>query len=127
MTPPEVLGQVEGLGFRLSLRPGGLRLSGAGEPPPQLLALIAEHRPALLALLEADAEAWAAHESSLAESRVTTFPDYLAHLVHPDALRACRDAEAEQGARRRAALGSQKGPRRTPFQPNQTRSNPRRC
>ncbi len=127
MTPPEVLGQVEGLGFRLSLRPGGLRLSGAGEPPPQLLALIAEHRPALLALLEADAEAWAAHESSLAESRVTTFPDYLAHLVHPDALRACRGAEAERETRRKAALDVRKGHLQAPFSPSKTRSNPRRC
>lgn len=112
MTPREVLSHAEGLGFRLSLRPGGLRLSGGTEPPPELLGLIAEHRPALLALLEDDAEAWAAHDASLAEFRVITFPGYLAHLVHPALVRACRADEAEREGRRRSALNAQKGPRR---------------
>ena len=120
MTPREVLGRAEGLGFHLSLRPGGLRLTGATEPPPDLLGLIAEHRPALLALLEADA----AHDASLAADRVTTFPDYLAHLVDPALLRACRDAEN----RRQITLNTaQKGHLRPTSMPSQTRLNPRRC
>ena len=123
MTPREVLGHAEGLGFRLSLRPGGLRLTGATDPPPDLLALIAEHRPALLALLECDA----AHDASLAAVRVTTFPGYLAALVHPATLRACRADEAERDARHRAAQDALKGPRRVSSAPYQTRSNPRRC
>ena len=127
MTPREVLGHAEGLGFRLSLRPGGLRLTGAGEPAPELLGLIAEHRPALLALLEDDAEACAAHDASLAAVRVTTFPGYLAALVHPATLRACRADEAERDARHRAAQDALKGPRRVSSAPYQTRSNPRRC
>ena len=127
MTPREVLGQVEGLGFRLSLRPGGLWLTGAGEPAPELLGLIAEHRPALIALLEADDEACAAHDASLAAVRVTTFPGYLAALVHPATLRACRADEAERDARHRAAQDALKGPRRVASAPYQTRSNPRRC
>lgn len=130
MTPRDVLGRAEGLGFHLSLRPGGLRLTGATEPPPDLLGLIAEHRPALLALLallEEHAEARAAHDASLAADRVTTFPDYLAALVHPATLRACRADEAERDARRRAAQDALKGPRRVPLLPYQTRSNPRRC
>ena len=123
MTPREVLGHAEGLGFRLSLRPGGLRLTGDTEPPPDLLGLIAEHRPALLALLEGDA----AHDASLAAVRVTTFPGYLAALVHPATLRACRADEAERDARHRAAQDALKGPRRVSSAPYQTRSNPRRC
>ena len=56
MTPPEVLEQIEGLGYRLGLRPGGLRLAGGTEPPPKVLALIQTHRAGLLALLVAEAE-----------------------------------------------------------------------
>jgi hypothetical protein len=56
MTPPEVLAQVEGLGYRLGLRPGGLRLSGGTEPAPEVLGLIQGHRAGLLALLVAEAE-----------------------------------------------------------------------
>ena len=124
MTPPEVLSRAEGLGFHLSLRPGGLRLTGATEPPADLLALIAEHRDALLALLEEHAEARAAHDASLAADRVTTFPDYLAHLVDPALLRACRDAEN----RRQITLNTaQKGHLRPTSMPSQTRLNPRRC
>ena len=56
MTPPELLALVEGLGYRLSLRPGGLRLSGGlGEPAPAVLAMIQEHRAGVLALLVSDA------------------------------------------------------------------------
>ena len=124
MTPRDVLGRAEGLGFHLSLRPGGLRLTGATEPPPDLLALIAEHRDALLALLEEHAEARAIHEASLAADRVTPFPDYLAHLVDPTLLRACVATES----RRQIALNSaRKGHLRPTSMPTQTRLNPRRC
>jgi len=127
VTPRDVLGRAEGMGFHLSLRPGGLRLTGATEPPPDLLGLIAEHRPALLALLEDDASRCAVHDASLAAVRVTTFPGYLAALVHPATLRACRADEAERDARHRAAQDALKGPRRVASAPYQTRSNPRRC
>ena len=83
MTPREVLAEVEGSGFRLALRPGGLRLTGMAEPPPIVQALIREHRGALLAFLEADARAQAAHDASLAAGRLTTFPAHLLGLVHP--------------------------------------------
>lgn len=83
MTPGEARAEVEGLGFRLALRPGGLRLTGAGEPPPDVLALIHEHRNSLLALLEEDARLWAAHEASLAAGRVVPFPPHLLGYVHP--------------------------------------------
>jgi hypothetical protein len=56
VTPPEVLAQVEGLGYRLGLRPGGLRLSGGTEPPPEVLGLIQGHRAGLLGLLMMEAE-----------------------------------------------------------------------
>jgi len=56
VTPPEVLAQVEGLGYRLGLRPGGLRLMGGTEPPPEVLGLIQAHRDGLLALLVTEAE-----------------------------------------------------------------------
>lgn len=55
MTPPEVLEQVEGLGYRLGLRPGGLRLSGDTEPMPEVLGLIQGHRDGLLGLLVVEA------------------------------------------------------------------------
>ena len=56
MTPPEVLEQVEGLGYRLGLRPGGLRLAGGTEPTPEVLGLILGHRDGLLGLLVEEAE-----------------------------------------------------------------------
>ncbi len=83
MTPREALAQVEGLGCRLSLRPGGLCLTGRGEPPPEVLALIREHRRGLVELLEEETRAWAAHEASLVAGRVTTFPPHLLDLIHP--------------------------------------------
>ena len=98
MTPREVLRHVEGLGYRLALRPGGLRLTGATEPPQDLLGLIAENRDALLVLLESDAAAWAAHEASIAAGRITVFPESLAHLVHPSINRACAEDELTRRA-----------------------------
>lgn len=83
MTPQHVLVEVEGLGYRLALRPGGLRLTGESEPPPEVLGLIREHRDALLALLEDDARRWAAHEASLAAGRIVPFQAHLVPLVHP--------------------------------------------
>ena len=83
MTPRGVLAEIEGSGFCLALRPGGLRLTGKAEPPPIVLALIREHRGALLAFLEAEARAQAAHDASLAAGRLTTFPAHLLDLVHP--------------------------------------------
>jgi hypothetical protein len=71
VTPREVLGHAKGLGFRLSLRPGGLRLTGAEEPPPELVALIREHRDALLALLEWEAQAWPKEVSEGITARVS--------------------------------------------------------
>lgn len=56
MTPPEVLEQVERLGYRLGLRPGGLRLSGGTEPSPEVIGLIQAHRDGLLGLLVTEAE-----------------------------------------------------------------------
>jgi hypothetical protein len=96
VTPPELRRHLEGLGFNLSLRPGGLRLSGAAAPPTDLLGLIADHRVALLALLEAEALIFAAHDASLAADRVTVFPEHLARLVHPSLVRACAQAEARR-------------------------------
>lgn len=83
MTPREALAEVEGSGFRLALRPGGLRLTGPDEPPPEVLTLIREHRDGLLSLLEAEARADAAHEASLAAGRLVPFPAHLVPLVHP--------------------------------------------
>lgn len=83
MTPREARAEVEGRGFRLALRPGGLRLTGASEPPPDVLALIREHRDGLLALLEEDARLYAAHKESLAAGRVVPFPPHLLCYVHP--------------------------------------------
>lgn len=83
MTPREALAEVEGLGYRLGLRPGGLRLSGDAEPSPEVLELIQENRDGLLALLEAEARADAAHEASLAAGRLVPFPAHLVPLVHP--------------------------------------------
>jgi len=92
VTPLEVLGKVSDQGYHLALRPGGLRLTGCGEPLPDLLALIAAHRPGLLALLESETPARAAHEASLLAGRITTFPESLAHYLHPALVRACADS-----------------------------------
>jgi hypothetical protein len=89
VTPREALAEVEGLGFHLSLRPGGLRLTGACEAPPELLSLVREHRPGLLSLLETEEQAWDAHQASLVAGRITAFPAYLAELVDPTLSRAC--------------------------------------
>jgi hypothetical protein len=83
VTAREALAEVEALGFHLALRPGGLRLKGKGEPPPELLGMIRDHRDGLLALLEEDARLWAAHEASLAAGRVVPFPAHLLGYVHP--------------------------------------------
>ena len=83
MTPLEVMAELAGLGYRLHLRPGGVRLAGTGTPPPGLVARIREHRDALVGLLEDEDRARAAHETSLAAGRVTTFPAHLLDLVHP--------------------------------------------
>jgi len=83
VTPREALREAEGLGYRLALRPGGLRLTGEGEPSPEVLGLIREHRDALLTLLEDDARRWAAHESSIAAGRIVPFRPHLVPLVHP--------------------------------------------
>jgi hypothetical protein len=83
MTPREAFAEVEGLGYRLSLRPGGLRLNGASEPPRELLVLINEHRDALLAFLDDDARRWTVHEASLATGRIVPFPARLLDFVHP--------------------------------------------
>jgi hypothetical protein len=77
------LAEVEGLGYRLTLRPGGLRLKGKDEPPAELLALIREHREELMGFLEAEARAVGAHEASLAAGRVTTLDPRLRGYVHP--------------------------------------------
>lgn len=82
MTPREALTEVEGLGYRLGLRPGGLRLWGEGEPPPGVLALVRKHREGLLALLEEENRDWVAHEASLTAGRITPFPSHLLEFVH---------------------------------------------
>ena len=83
MTARGALAEVEGLGYRLALRPGGLRLTGEGEPSPELLALIQEHRDGLLSFLEEEARRRKAHEESLAAGRIVPFPAHLVPLVHP--------------------------------------------
>ena len=83
MTPREALAQVEGLGYRLALRPGGLRLTGGEEPTPLLLAMIHEHRDALMDYLKSEAQTQSDHESSLASGRLTIFPAHLLIFVHP--------------------------------------------
>jgi hypothetical protein len=84
MTPCEVLAEVGGLGYRLSLRPGGLHISGKGTmTPPAVKALILEHRGELIEYMEAEARTWAAHEASLAAGRITTFPARLKCYLHP--------------------------------------------
>lgn len=99
MTPREALAEVQGTGYRLALRPGGLRLTGEGEPPPGVLALIREHRDGLLSLLETEARADAAHEASLAAGRLVPFPAYLVPLVHP----SIRHLVAVEKVRRKGA------------------------
>lgn len=115
MTPREALAEVEGLGYRLGLRPGGLRLSGEGEPSPEVLGLIREHRDGLLSLLEEDAQRCAAHDASLAAGRVTPFPAHLLEFVHP----SIRHLVAAEPAR--------KGRQWAPSVPLKTGSKPRRC
>lgn len=83
MTPREVLAEVEGLGYRLTLRPGGIRLTGKSKPPPKVLASIREHRDALIKFLESEASAQQAHELSLAAGRLTTLPAHLLDFIHP--------------------------------------------
>lgn len=83
MTPREALAEVECLGYRLTLRPGGLRLTGPSEPPHEVKALILEHREELVEYMEAEARAVVAHEASLAAGRVTLFPAHLRAYVHP--------------------------------------------
>ena len=83
MTAKDVFTQIQARGYRLTLRPGGMRLTGTAQPPDEVRLLIAEHRGALMAFLEADARAWSAHEASLAAGRVTNFPAHLLGLVHP--------------------------------------------
>ena len=83
MTPQEAFAEVEGLGYRLALRPGGLRLTGDTEPSPEVLALIAGHRDALIAQLEDDTRRWKAHEESLAAGRIVPFQVHLLPYVHP--------------------------------------------
>ena len=43
-------------GYRLSLRPGGLRLAGGLGTPPHVLALVRQHREGLISILEAEAK-----------------------------------------------------------------------
>ncbi|WP_005035533.1 hypothetical protein [Holophaga foetida] len=85
--PQELLAKIEGLGYCLTLRFGGLRRTGEGEEPmPEVLILIGEHREALKSILEAEAKAWAASEASVAAGRMTIFPCNLLHFVHPSIL-----------------------------------------
>jgi hypothetical protein len=88
----EVLTLIQARGYRLSLRPGGIRLTGAAQPPDEVRLLIADNRGALLAFLKAEAGAWERHEASLAAGRVTAFPAHLLDLVH-SSLRALLAAE----------------------------------
>lgn len=100
MTPCEVLATVRGLGYRLGLRPGGLRLTGTGEPSPEVLGLIREHREDLLAFLEVDEKAWAAFEASCKAGRTVPFSRRLLSFVHPS-LRAIAEAEGEPESEQR--------------------------
>lgn len=83
MTPRDILALVKSAGHRLVLRPGGLRLTCEGAPDPKLLKLLHEHRPSLIAFLEAENCFWAAHQASLEAGRVTLLPKRLLDLVHP--------------------------------------------
>ena len=97
MTPREALEEVEGLGYRLSLRPGGLRLTGESKPPPRMLALIQENRDGLLVLLEEDARLCAAHEASLAEGRIVPIPPHIIQLLH-SSIRPFQRSNRREGA-----------------------------
>ena len=103
MTPREVLSEMKGLGYRLTLRPGGLRLEGGGQPVSEVVALLTGHREALIALLDADARAWALHKAGLAAGRLTPFPQHLHHLVSPVLVRVCLEDEARLTANSRIA------------------------
>ena len=83
MTPREVLTLIGGSGFQLCLRPGGLRLSGKGELPPEVITLIRDHRKGLIAVLEGIAQSWVAHETSLASNRVVNVPPHVVPFIHP--------------------------------------------
>lgn len=98
MTAEDVLTQVRARGYRLTLRPGGLRLTSSSQPTDDVRLLIADHRAPLMALLEAEDRAWSLHEASLAAGRVTTFPVHLMGLVHPS-LRVLLDAETSRTSR----------------------------
>lgn len=89
MNPEEVLTQIRAMGFQLTHRSGGLRLDGGTKGRDEVRALIADHRQAMITLLEADALACAKHEASLAAGRLTAFPEHLHHLVDPVLVRAC--------------------------------------
>jgi hypothetical protein len=70
-----------------------LRLTCAGDPQPELLKVIHEHRPSLIAFIEAENRLWAAHQASLEAGRITLFPKNLLDLVHPS-IRATVSSEA---------------------------------
>jgi hypothetical protein len=77
VTPPEVLAELNGLGYRLGLRPGGLRLTGKVAPTPEVLGLVRDHRAELMALLVEDAQ-------DLREERAAIL-EYQAGLSREDA------------------------------------------
>lgn len=52
MTPQDALAELTGLGYRLGLRPGGLRLTGNQTPCTVVLDLVREHRDGLILLLQ---------------------------------------------------------------------------
>jgi hypothetical protein len=52
MSAIAVIKQVEKAGIRLVLNGDNLRLKGAAEPPPKLLARIREHKLSIVAILE---------------------------------------------------------------------------
>jgi hypothetical protein len=57
----------ECLGYRLVLRPGGLRIEGKCEAPRDVLALVREHRDAIVALLLQDLEDLAEERAGILE------------------------------------------------------------
>ena len=102
MTPEEVMGRLKWLGYRLALRPGGLRLKrleGEGEPPSEVRALIADHRDALLAYLEEFERHYAIHAESLAQGRIVPFQAHLLPYVHPSIRHLVAVQEPPQKAR----------------------------
>ena len=101
MRPRDLLVEIKALGYRLDLRPGGLRLQGPSQPQASLLNLIQENREGLLSFLEGDARAVASHMASLIAGRVTTFPEYLMHLVPPPVPQWGADGKAAPSAHQR--------------------------